>query len=101
MANVDRRLGFMNGALDTVVVEVFICGLGCVFLERLANAALGHVKNGVTGPLEKYFWMICVASLAMLVLTGVEIIWALWVAKRTVETRGKAEAQGMDSMRYM
>jgi hypothetical protein len=99
MANVERKYGYMNGALDNVVVEVFICSLGCVFVGRLARAALTHFD--ATGPMYAYFWIICVASLVMLVLTGVEVIWALWVTKRTIETRMKAEAQDMDSMRWI
>ncbi|KAF2240947.1 hypothetical protein BU26DRAFT_586528 [Trematosphaeria pertusa] len=103
MLNIKRSWGYMNGALDNVVVEVFICGLGCVFVGRLARQALTHA-NAATSPqtgTNTWYIITCVASIVMLLSTAFEILWALWVLKRVVETKGKAEAQDIDSLKWI
>lgn len=97
MLNVQRKWGYMNGALDNVVVEVFVCSIGCVFVGRTAQAALTHTP---TSP-PAWYWVITVASLVMLVTTAFEVVWALWMIKRTLETKGRAEAQDMDSLKWI
>ncbi|OAL00352.1 hypothetical protein IQ06DRAFT_369710 [Phaeosphaeriaceae sp. SRC1lsM3a] len=103
MLNVKRELGYMNGALDNVVVEIFICGLGCVFVGRLAKQALMHASAATlpTGKLDPWYIVTCVASITMLLSVAFEIIWALWVMRRIVETKGKAEAQDINSLRWI
>lgn len=103
MLNVKRNLGYMNGALDNVVVEVFVCGLGCVFVGRLARQALTHGSSAstVAQGTDPWYIVICVASIIMLVSTAFEIIWALWILKRLAETKGHAEAQDIDSLRWI
>jgi hypothetical protein len=45
--------------------------------------------------------MILVASLLMLLSTGLEMLWAVWMIKRIVEVRGRPEAQDMDSLKWI
>jgi len=106
MMNFNRKWGYMNGALDNVVVEVFICSFGCVFVGRTAAAALSHgpaSKYGfnLPGPFPIWYWVIAVASMAMLISTAFEVVWALWMLKRVLQTKGRAEAQDMDSLKWI
>jgi len=97
MTNIRRKWGYMNGALDNVVVEVFVCSIGCVFVGRTAQAALTHMPSNPPA----WYWVITIASIVMLITTAFEIVWALWTLKRTWETKGRAEAQDMDSMKWI
>jgi len=103
MLNVKREWGYMNGALDNVVVEVFICGLGCVFVGRLAKQALTHASAATlpTGQLDRWYIVTCVASITMLLSTAFEIIWVLWIMRRIIETKGKAETQDINSLKWI
>ncbi|PSN68089.1 hypothetical protein BS50DRAFT_620490 [Corynespora cassiicola Philippines] len=98
MIHLRRDLGYMNGALDNIFVEIIVCGLGTVFVGRLAAQALSHPPN-----LPPFGWyrVACGASLAMLLSTGFEVIFALWIVGRFIETKGKAEARDMDSLRWI
>jgi hypothetical protein len=102
MVNVNRSLGYMNGALDNVVVEIFSCSLSCVFLGRLVRQAL--TWKGTRDPntvVSSWYTVTCVAGVVMLLSTAFEIVWALWFLKRLVETKGRAEAQDVDSMKWI
>jgi hypothetical protein len=41
------------------------------------------------------------ASTAMLISTGAEIVWALWMIKRGIQQKGNAEAQDIDSLKWI
>jgi hypothetical protein len=102
MVNVKRTLGYQNGALDNVIVEIFSCSLSCVFLGRLARQALTWMaKADPNTVVPSWYYITCVASILMLISTALEIVWVLWVLKRLVETKGRAEAQDVDSMKWI
>jgi len=94
-ARTKRDWGYVNGALSSIFTEVFLCGLATVFLGRLLKAAFTYPPYQ-TRPVCLY--MITVASLAMLISMGFEMLWALWMLKRSIEQKGRAEAQDMDSL---
>ena len=98
MANVTLKWGYANGALSHIFVEVFVCALSCVFLGRTINAA---ITNSDFNGSRTYWCMILIASLIMLLSTGLEMLWAVWMIKRIVELRGRPEAQDIDSLKWI
>ena len=92
-----RQWGYANGALNQIFAEVFVAGLATVFLGRALQAAWTHSNYS-----NVVWWRVMVAaSTLMLLSTGVEILWALWMLKRTLESRGRAEAADVDSMKWI
>lgn len=94
-ARLNRRHGLRNGALGNIFTEVFVCGLASVFLGRMLHAAFTAPQN--TTP-TVWWYVIVVAGIIMLASTGLEMVWALWMAKRLLEQMGRAEAQDINSL---
>jgi hypothetical protein len=96
-ARIGRKWGYQNGALTQIFVEVFVCGLATVFLGRTLQAAWRHEEYSVS----PWWKMMVAASTIMLVSTGAEILWALWMVKRVIQQGGNAEAQDVDSLKWI
>jgi len=101
---ISHQMGFMNGALDNAVVEVFVSIFGSVFIGRLVRKTLTTSTADLAqygAALNRYYWMITVGGVLMLVSTAFEMVWALWATWRALQTKGKAEAQDINSMRWI
>jgi hypothetical protein len=102
LSNLQRDWNYGIGALNHIFVEVFVCGLATVFLGRTLQVAFTHAGSvPADGSAKSYWWLLIIASMVMLVSTGMEMLWALWMIKRFIEQRAKPEAQDMDSMRWI
>jgi hypothetical protein len=99
MINVKRKWGYSNGALSHTFVEVFVCSFACVFLVRIIIAAF--MNPPPANEPRAYWHMIFIAAIIMLISTAGEILWALWMVKRLIETKGTPEAQDMDSLKWI
>lgn len=99
-ARTKRQWGYVNGALSNVFTEIFVCGLATVFLGRILQAAFTHIPVSDETP-PWTFYVIIASSIAMLISIGCEMVWALWMLKRLIELKGKAEAPDMDSMLWI
>lgn len=90
----------MNGALSNVFTEIFVCGLATVFLGRILEAAFTHIPIHDERPPWMFYVMVA-SSMVMLISVGFEMLWALWMLKRFLELKGKAEAPDMDSLLWI
>jgi hypothetical protein len=100
--HLDRKWGYSTGALSHVFTEVFICSFGCVLLGNILKYAFSaHASSSSSGTGGTWWWIMVVSAIIMLISTGFEAIWAVWMIWRLVEMRGRPEAQDMDSMRWI
>lgn len=97
LVNLKQKWGYANGALSHIFVEVFVCALACVFLGRILQAALRSMP--AHGPWQ--WWMILIAGVVMLISTGFEMVWALWMLKKIAEISGMPDAQDVHSLRWI
>ncbi|KAF8533036.1 hypothetical protein BDD12DRAFT_949361 [Trichophaea hybrida] len=96
---ISHQMGFMNGALDNAVVEVFVSIFGCVFIGRLVRKTVTTSAADVAQyevALSQYYWMMTIGGVLMLVSTAFEMLWAVWAIWRALQTKGKAEAQDIN-----
>jgi uncharacterized membrane protein len=99
LLSVKKELGYHNGALDNVVVDVTISSMACVFVGRLISHALSNAPD----IRPTWYWIIVVFGIIMIVSTAFETLWAIWILLTTLETKDRAEAQEQDfnSMKWI
>lgn len=96
MAHTKEIWGYMNGALDNIVVEVVVCGLGMAFVGNVAVQALTHRPSSP----PTWFWVITVSSFIMQFSVLAEIIAALRILRRSVRTKGKPQYHDIDTLKW-
>ncbi|WEW59755.1 hypothetical protein PRK78_005235 [Emydomyces testavorans] len=107
LITIDRRFGFVNGALDNIIADLVLCALGCFFAGRLAKQALtnypGIIPPGETEALRvsPWYWASCAASLAMMAFTAIQLVWVFYVFYMASDTIGEGEADDTDGLRWL
>lgn len=97
MAQVNRDWGYMNDALSSVVMELIICSFSTYFVGNLL-----HHTWRYQGP-DKTSWhtTMVAACWVMMISTAFEVIWAAYLLFRFCYTKGRGEADDMDSLKWI
>jgi len=97
MAQINREWGYMNDALSSVVVELFICSFSTYFVGNLLHRTLFYAGPDKTG-WTTVMWAAC---MGLMISTAVEVLWGLYMCWRLCYTRGQAEPDDMDSLKWI
>jgi len=97
MAQVKREWGYMNAALSSVVVELFICSFSTYFVGNL----LHHIRNYAGTDVTRWTTVMWAACIGLMISTSFEVIWGLYMCWRFCYTKGRGEPDDMDSLKWI
>ncbi|KAK4443836.1 hypothetical protein QBC34DRAFT_385912 [Podospora aff. communis PSN243] len=87
LARVKREWGYMNHALSSVVLELFICAFSTYFVGSLLSHTSKHNGHDKT----QWYTVMLAASVVMMVSTAMESLWAVWMVLRFCLTGGRGD----------